>query len=331
MQPPVETESFSFDDAVGMIIPTAGLPSRLRLLCVSPVEPSWVSLSLLLDAERCHQPQFRWVSTSSEALALLRDESFDCVLVSDRHHSVSLDTQKEPQLDVLSLVRAIRASGCDDPIVLISTRLDEERWARLCEYECDILITSNLWESIAVVPVIKRAVTRVGLLRDNHRMEMADRRRLVRDRDEAESLFTQQREIIRELEALTQGAVQVDEPQQETPPSQSGSDSQSSQTPLPLPEEIHDYYQELLRTYVIMGSGNLGNEITRLAELISTAGLTPRETLQLHLERLETLVRGLGSRSTRHVMARADLLALEFMMHLGECYQRQSTGSINDE
>ena len=134
MQPPGETESFSFDDAADRGISTAGLPSRLRLLCVSPVEPSWVSLSLLLDAERCHQPQFRWVSTSSEALALLRDESFDCILVSDRLHSMSLDTPTESQIDVLSLVRAIRASGCDDPIVLISTRLDEERWARLCEY-----------------------------------------------------------------------------------------------------------------------------------------------------------------------------------------------------
>ena len=331
MQPPGETESFSFNDAANTVTLTAGLPSRLRLLCVCPVEPSWVSLSLLLDAEHCHQPQFQWVSTSSEALALLRDESFDCVLVGDRLHSVRLDAPTKSQFDVLSLVRAIRASGCDDPIVLITTHLDEDRWAKLCEYECEILITSNLWESITVVPVIKRAFTRVGKLRDHHRMEMADHRRLVRDRDEADSLLTQQREIIRELEALNRGAVQVNESHEATPLSQIGSDSQSSRTPLPLPEEINDYYQELLRTYVIMGSGNLGNEIARLAELISTAGLTPRETLQLHLERLETLVRGLGSRSTRHVMARADLLALELMMHLGECYQRQSTGSINDE
>ena len=325
MQPPGETESFSFDDVTDRFASEKELPSRLRLLCVCPVEPSWVSLSLILDAERCHQPHFRWVSTSSEALALLRNESFDCVLVSDRLPSASMDTPAESQFDVLSLVRAIRASGCDDPIVLITTRLDEERWARLCEYECEILITSNLWESIAVVPVIKKAVTRVGLLRDNHRMEMADHRRLVRDRDEAESLLTQQRLIIRELEALTQEEVQVYEPQQATPSLQNSSDSQVSRTQFPLPDEINDYYQELLRTYVIMGSGSLGNEIARLAELISTAGLTPRETLQLHLERLEILVRGLGSRSTRHVMARADLLALELMMHLGECYQRRIT------
>src|SRR5438445_308427 len=92
---------------------------------------------------------------------------------------------------------------------------------------------------------------------------------------------------------------------------------------LRLPVEFDDYYQELLRTYVIMGSGNLVAEIVKLADLLSLAGLTPREVLNLHLARVERLVRGLGNRSTRHVMARADLLALELMIHLGECYQRQ--------
>src|SRR4029077_20053676 len=78
-----------------------------------------------------------------------------------------------------------------------------------------------------------------------------------------------------------------------------------------LTAEFDDYYQELLRTYVIMGSGNLVAEITRLADLLSRAGLSPREVLDLHLARVERLVRGLGNRSTRHVMARSDLLALE--------------------
>src|SRR5579872_3897802 len=57
------------------------LPTRLRLLCVGSVEPSWVSLTLQLDALGCVEPNFKWVSTANEALALLRDESFDCLLV----------------------------------------------------------------------------------------------------------------------------------------------------------------------------------------------------------------------------------------------------------
>ena len=42
---------------------------------------------------------------------------------------------------------------------------------------------------------------------------------------------------------------------------------------LPLPPELIAHYRELLRTYVIMGSGNLACELRRLAELLATAGL----------------------------------------------------------
>ena len=97
-----------------------------------------------------------------------------------------------------------------------------------------------------------------------------------------------------------------------------------------LPAEFDDYYQELLRTYVIMGSGNLAVEIDKLAGLLAQAGLTPRAVLDLHLERVERLVRGLGNRSTRHVMARADLLALELLVHLGECYRRRIPDAADD-
>jgi hypothetical protein len=38
---------------------------------------------------------------------------------------------------------------------------------------------------------------------------------------------------------------------------------------------------------------------------------------------LEELIHGLGTRSTRHVMTRADLLVLEIMVHLAEGYRRR--------
>ena len=42
------------------------------------------------------------------------------------------------------------------------------------------------------------------------------------------------------------------------------------------------------------------------AGVLVAAGLTARQTLHLHLHVLEELIHGLGSRSTRHVMNRAD-------------------------
>ena len=44
-----------------------------------------------------------------------------------------------------------------------------------------------------------------------------------------------------------------------------------------------------------MGSGNLSGELRRLAEMLVAAGLTARQTIQLHLQVLEELVHGLGA------------------------------------
>jgi hypothetical protein len=78
-----------------------------------------------------------------------------------------------------------------------------------------------------------------------------------------------------------------------------------------------------LRAYVIMGSGNLTSDMRELALVLVGTGITPHQTMLLHLQVLEELVRGLGNRSARHVMTRADLLALELMIHLAEGYRSQ--------
>jgi hypothetical protein len=49
--------------------------------------------------------------------------------------------------------------------------------------------------------------------------------------------------------------------------------------------------------------------------------VSAQRALQLHVAVLEELVQGLGTRSARHVMNRADLLALEVMGHLADGYR----------
>ena len=290
------------------------------------------------------------MACSGEALTLLRDEGFDCVLIAHDPNRPCDDGNHE---DPFALVRAIRASGCDEPLLLIGTRIPDGELAELYRHECEVLTSQDLWESIALVSLVKRAVSRIELLRDNRQLALADHRRLLRERDEAEHLLQQQRQIVRELESLSLSeTLNRDERVSQRPTSSvlsyerwsaqqirsfehklSDDEAQSESTrdepqrdgsaKWQLPPRVSEYYQELLRTYVIMGSGNMGGEIAQLAELFELAGLTPREALELHLERVEALVRGLGNRSTRHVMARADLLALELVIHLGECYQRR--------
>jgi len=67
---------------------------------------------------------------------------------------------------------------------------------------------------------------------------------------------------------------------------------------------------------VLMGSGSIASEISEMADRIVATRIPPHEALQLHLRSVEGLVKGLGNRSARHVMARADLLAVEMMTHL---------------
>jgi hypothetical protein len=189
-----------------------------------------------------------------------------------------------------------------------------------------VLVAESPWESAALGPAIVRAVSYSELRREHHRLAVTHQRRLLRERDEAEHLLQQQRQILSELEGLPLAGDDFPERADRSETTAATTDLARLPSPVHLPPEVKEYYHELLRTYVIMGSGSLGEEIATLAELISLAGMSPGEAWGLHLERVETLVRGLGNRSTRHVMARADLLALELMLRLCECYYAAGPG-----
>ncbi len=316
-------ESFPFPaDPVTNLDRNSLLPPLLRLLCIGTDEPSWVNLTLQLDAEGCSEPQYRWVASSQAALTLLRDESFDCVFIG-----VDLKTHRVGQDVPLELLRSIRAGGCSDPVILISSIVDDTWWNECHRHDCELLVTDKLWDSSAIVSLLKQAIFRSDLRQETHRLSIAQHRRLIRERDEAEHLLNQQRQILAELQLLARQNEKVVRGQHVTHTDRadaSASDIVESQPPAGA--QFAEYYAELLRSYVIMGSGSLAGEIAKFAEILVLTGLTPREAMQLHLQHVEELVRGLGSRSTRHVIARADLLALELMIHVGESIQRLNSG-----
>lgn len=300
--------------------PKSGLPTGFRLLCVAPHEPSWIALSLKLDAVGCHDARLRWVSTSAEAMTVLRNDVFDGIVICHESAAQSFEW------DSINLLRAIRASGCDDAVVMLTPQPDDPLAIACFEERAELLVSPQLWGSRVLVAAIQHALRTVEMRRENHRLAIVSQRRLVRDRDEADHLLQQQRGIVRELELLTSRlspdeTAQVFEHESLVAANQAAS---IGRVPAVVPEEIKTFYQELLRTYVIMGSGSLGGEIAQLAQVLAKVGLSPRDTLSLHLERVEQLVSGLGNRSTRHVMGRADLLVLELIMHIGECYQQRT-------
>ncbi len=288
------------------------LPPRLRLLCVSSCEPSWINLTLLLDAEGGVEPLFRWARSSTEALTLLRDEPFDGILIAVEKPS--------DWPEIAGLVRGIRSSGCADPIVVLAAQVTDMAWLELQADECEMLQSARMWNSPAVVSILKRALARTDLIRESRRLAIDQTKRVARERGEAEDLLNQQRRIIGDLDERSSSELPANATRQAMIDC-FGSESAAREPH--APQEISSYYHELLRTYVIMGSGNLSHEIAKLANLLASAGCGPRGALSLHLEAVESLVRGLGNRSVRHILARADLLALELMIQLGESYRER--------
>ncbi|QDT21817.1 hypothetical protein [Gimesia chilikensis] len=287
------------------------IPPRFRLLFVSSQRPEWVGFALRLDAIGCEEPRLEWASNAEEMLKLLSNHSYDCLLiqadVEGRHHCSEL-------------LQAIRVSGCDEPIVLISSVPDDRLSLAACEFQAELLVSPAGWDSPALLDYVQRALWVQQLQEDHHRLQVENHRRLVRERDEAERLLNQQRSMVEQLQTLVYPG-ELEPSAGEAPAEQSL--SEESMSDAQIPADIPEYYHELLRTYVIMGSGSLKDEIIQIAELLAAARLTSRQVLEFHLECVETIVRGLGNRSSRHVMSRADLLALEMMVHLGECYQKR--------
>ena len=239
-------------------------------------------------------------------MARLRDEAFDAVLVSH-----------EPgELDALELIEGYRAGGADEPIVVLGSQSEQEMAALCYEVGADGYLCVHTATTRNLIWVVARAIQRHYLLRENHRLNQAEQTRLQREHDEADRLLRQQRTLLGDLQTLRHG-----EPGRPDP---LADDHAWTSRELPhLPQQLIAHYRELLRAYVIMGSGNLACELKRLADLLVGAGLSAQQTMHLHLYVLEELVHGLGARSTRHVMTRAGLLALEVMVHLAEGYQER--------
>jgi DNA-binding response OmpR family regulator len=287
--------------------PTAwqGTALTMRVLFITDPQRTggWLADAFALD--NGSETRVQEVAGSAAGLARLRDEAFDIVLVS---HDAA-------ELDALGLIEGYRAGGAEEPILVLGAQSEQEMATLCCEAGADGYVCVNTSTTRSLIWLAARAVQRRELIRENRRLKLAEQQRLQREHEEAQRLLLEQRTLIGNLEAIRL---------QRRDGSRSFlGKSLKSPVELHLPQPLVDHYRELLRTYVIMGSGNLSDELHRLAKLLAAAGVTSQEAMQLHLHVLEELVQGLGSRSTRHVMTRADLLFIEIVVHLAEEYRQR--------
>ncbi len=276
-----------------------GMPSRLKVLYISTASRTGAWLAEAFAADSAAEIVLEEAAGQTAGMERLRDEVFDAILVSH-----------EPgDLDALDLIEGYRAGGADEPIVVLGTPGEAEMAVLCYEAGADGYVCVQASSTRNLIWVVALAVQKRHLLQENRRFHRAEQARLLREQDEARRLLAEQRAVVEsEAGSGERGAGS-------TVPSY-------SQLPAPSSELLTAHYRELLRTYVIMGSGNLSDELRRLARLLVTAGISARQTVRLHLNVVEEMIQGLGARSGRHVMTRADLLAMEVIMHLGEEYQR---------
>ena len=296
-----------------------GLPPIMRVLFVTNSQRTGGWLAEAFAADSATDVQIREVVGAVSGLTQLRDETYDVVLVA----------HDPADLDALALIDGYRAGGTDEPIVVLGLQSEQEMAAICFEAGADSYVCVNTSTTRNLIWVVARAVQRHQLVRENRRLNLAEQQRLLREHDEADRLLAQQRTLITDMEAIRQRERPSATVDPDLESLMTGSPAEASSPPVRepteisvhLPDELICHYRELLRTYVIMGSGNLAPELCRLASLLASVGVTAAQTMELHVRVLEELIHGLGSRSTRHVMMRADLLVLEIMIHLAEGYR----------
>lgn len=295
------------------------MPTRMKVLYITTLHRTGGWLAEAFRADCAAEVQIVETVGVTAGLSHLRDEVFDAVLVS---HEPGI-------LDALELVEGLRAGGNDEPMIVLGTAPSAQLAAMSYEVGADAYCCVAETTTRSLLWTFARAIERCQLVRDHRRLVQNEQQRLAHEHQDAERLLAEQRALISELEKIRAASK---EPPKGYPAGSGESESENGPVHTPisqrssaadLPERLVTHYREMLRAYVVMGAGNLAEEMVRLAGLLTDADISAQRAMQLHVQVLEELIGSLGNRSARHVMTRADLLVLEIMAHLADGYRRR--------
>ena len=307
------------------------MPPRMKVLYVTTLERTGGWLTEAFAADSASDIHLEEAVGAAAGLAMLRDEVFDAVLVS---HEPGV-------LDALDFVEGLRAGGNDEPMIVLGREPSADVSPLAYEVGADAYCCVTETATRSLLWIFARAIERTQLVREHRRLVQLDEQRLAHEHHEAERLLAEQRALIAELEQIRSGQPIIEHPHATCDEEGSGFRVQEeedsvlnpeprtlnpSSLPTPhsqLPTRLIAHYREMLRAYVVMGAGNLSDEMTTLAGLLVDSDISAQSTMQLHVHVLEELIASLGNRSARHVMTRADLLVLEVMAHLADGYRRR--------
>jgi hypothetical protein len=306
------------------------MPSRMKVLYVTTLHRTGGWLAEAFRSDCAAEVLLVETVGVTAGLSHLRDEVFDAVLVS--HEPGALDA-----LDAFDLIEGLRAGGNDEPMIVLGSAPSAQMSALSHEVGADAYCCVAETTTRSLLWTFARAIERAQLIREHRRLVQMEQQRLAHEHQEAGRLLAEQRALIAELEKIRQAGAPSGQLDLDAAADAGGVDPSEDKssiripipapTPLPplsdLPERLVAHYREMLRAYVVMGAGNLADEMATLANLLTEADISAQRAMQLHVQVLEELIGSLGNRSARHVMSRADLLVLEIMAHLADGYRRR--------
>lgn len=281
------------------------IPQRIKVLYVTTLHRSSNWLAEAFASDNATRVTLRETVGVTAGLALLRDEAFDAVVV---FHEPGV-------LDALEFVEALRTGGHEEPMIVLGIEPPQTFEALAYEVGADAYCSMKQTTTRCLLWEFARAIRRFEMVRENRRLMEAQRQQLESEHAEAERLLAEQKLLLADLESIDMG---------EPCGSQDIAAAFGRRGPSVAVQDasLVRHYRELLETYVMMGSGNLAAEMTCLVESLVDARVSAHQVMQLHVEVLEAMIHGLGRRSARHVMNRADLLVLELAVHLADGYRQ---------
>ena len=242
----------------------------------------------------------RHAASVTNGLALLRDQSFDVVLIASGDSGTSMNEAPKPG-SLPDIIDSIR-TGCspDQSVMVVGTGTRESLAVPCFECGADAYVDLTTTTTTDLVWQMARAAKRQRLIAENIRLKQNQQQQAQRQAEEALIRWKDQSALleIRELENSVPAV-------EDTP-------------------NLRGYYREVLQTQIIMGSGQPSEELHRLCDLLVEEQVSAAQLMRLHLAVVHETIDELGDRCARHVMNRADGLAINLLMRLANGYQRQS-------
>ena len=274
--------------------PWGKLPPTIRVLLITAegYDGTWLEDAMTNDQATVVAVQ--QAMGIGEGLAYLRDRAYETVLI----------VHDPDRLDSLEVLDAIRTGSSPQQPILVLGHLPSSDMTSVCfEAGADGYLCLSTTTSRDLIWQIARAAERQRLIAENDRLRRANKNQISMELDETERLLQQQRDL---LSAGIDGDPDIVWPDQEA--------------------DWICHYRELLRTYVVMGHGNLSSELRKLAKRLLDEQISADLALRGHLQVLHEAVRDLGAKSARHVMNRGALLILEVLRHMADAPTDVSTG-----